>query len=279
MATYIDLLYQRIIAYTLENGARLKTRNHEAISCVATPVVTFQRTPLVTLRKTHWEKAIREWEWFMRGDVPCPDDLASSWWEGQLGIDRYYRGGYGAQLREFQGRHGAFDQINYLLAALKEHQNSRRLIMTTWNPADCAEITRLNDNAATPTPCHNTITQFYVRHNELHAFTFQRSADLLLGLPHNWIQFWAFLLWLAHEVSLLPGSVQWKVGDAHIYTEAEHMEAARRITETNLRELNVPPQLHYFPTETESSRFNAEFFRLEGKVPDPITLAKPKLLI
>lgn len=263
----------------MANGEKVETRNHRAISCFDTPIVTFNRTPLVTLRKTSWRKAIQEWEWFMQGKAPCPYELASTWWDGQLGHSLHYCGGYGEQLREFHGRHGTFDQIEYVIEALKQHPTSRRILLTTWNPADCAEITKLNDNSSTPTPCHNTITQFYVRNYMLHAFTFQRSADLLLGLPHNWIQFWAFLVWLADETGLVAGTVQWKIGDAHIYDSPSHTKTAEEITSATNLDFSDAPRLVYVPGSIIDGEFRAEDFYMVGTIPDPITTAKPELFI
>jgi len=270
--------YACILKEILNNGDLVTTRNHRVYSSFNLPNVTFTTTPLVTLRKTAWKKALREMEWFLSGDSECPEELLD-WWDGQLDTDRCLTSGYGAQLRhstfyDFRvDEHNSFDQIEFIQDALKNNPNSRRLLMTTWNAGEMANITEANDNTNTPTCCHSIIVQFFVRNGRLNMKSYQRSADMLLGVPHNWIQSWAMLLWFAHHAGLKVGSMTWMWGDAHIYDEPSHVDTAETMVSfyTGMDEV----KLVYTPT---SEDFKASDFSIVGHIPDPIVTTRPKLL-
>jgi thymidylate synthase len=166
-----------------------------------------------------------------------------------------------------------FDQISYLIDSIKHHPNSRRHILTVWNPYEMAHITKANKNPNTPTTCHTTVMQFFVEDNKLCAFHYQRSADLLLGVPHNWIQHWGLMMYLVHHTGLDGiGWLKWQLGDAHIYNEESHLEVAKLIKQANARDCAV--ELVYKPT---SDRFLASDFSLSAEVAEPITTIRPKL--
>lgn len=274
--TNADAIYQDLLIEILDCGDEIETRNHKAISNITLPNVTFDRTPLVTFRKTAWRKALREMEWFMSGSMLCPEEL-KDWWNGQLDDDGCLMDGYSAQFRRSSfmdhcGDLDNFDQVEFVKDKLKKHPNSRRLVVTTWNPGEMANITIANDNPNTPTCCHGTVLQFFVRDGKMHIKHYQRSADMLLGVPHNWIQYWALLLYFAHHAGLKPGSLTWIWGDAHIYSEESHDQAAYAIRESEPREC---PNLVYTPT---SDDFLASDFSLDCEVPEPLVTIRPKLL-
>jgi thymidylate synthase len=145
--------------------------------------------------------------------------------------------------------------------------------MTTWNPGEMANITKTNHNPNTPTCCHSIIVQFFVRNGRLSMKSYQRSADMLLGVPHNWIQSWAMLMWFAHHAGLKVGSMTWMWGDAHIYNEQSHVDTAETMIRfyTGMNEVKMV----YTPTSTD---FKASDFTIEGEIPDPIVTTRPKLL-
>lgn len=270
--TPADRHYQNLIREIIERGDPLETRNHAALSLIDSPTITFTETPLVTLRKTAWRKALREMEWFLSGDSKCPDELLD-WWNGQLNADGYYLDGYGTQLRRFNG---GFDQIEMLIDGLIQHPHSRRHVITTWNPVDMFYITENNGNPKTPSCCHMTVNQYFVRGRKLHARTYQRSADILLGVPHNWIQHWGLLLWLARRAKLDAGSLIWNFGDLHLYDEPSHREVASLLMETQEKsEPTVDPTLVYVGSGYE---FKASDFAMNGKIPEPVTTIRPRLL-
>ena len=270
--------YVCILKEIINAGDLVTTRNHEVYSSFNLPNVTFTTTPLVTLRKTAWKKALREMQWFLSGNTKCPDELLD-WWDGQLDISGNLLDGYGGQLRtstfydwKLADRNN-FDQVKFIQDALKNNPNSRRLLMTTWNPGEMANITEANDNPNTPTCCHSIIVQFFVRNGRLSMKSYQRSADMLLGVPHNWIQSWAMLLWFAHHAGLKVGSMTWMWGDAHIYNEESHVDTAETMIRfyTGMDEVKMV----YTPTSTD---FKASDFTIEGDIPDPIVTTRPKLL-
>jgi thymidylate synthase len=267
--------YQHLLATILHDGDRVTTRNKEAISDIDGIGASFDYFPLVTLRKTAWRKAIREMEWFMSGDSKCPDELLD-WWEGQLDPSGHYHGGYSDQMRHFGHE---FDQVYFVLDAIKNHANSRRIIMTTWNPEEMAEITEINQNPSTPTTCHGTETQFFVRNGKLTIHTVQRSGDMLLGVPHNWVQYWALLLFFAHHSNLGVGKLVWTFGDAHIYDDPSHLDCANEIL--NGQSSKEKPTLIYkYSGEVDHvglPAFKASDFSIVGTIPKPVTNIKPKL--
>jgi thymidylate synthase len=282
-----DIIYQSLLNKILKEGDEITTRNSETFSDITISGVTFKETPLVTVRKTAWKKAIREMEWFMSGNDNCPEELLS-WWEGQLDKNGDYRDGYARQFRWSRLNsiidELIFDQIKFILNSLKTNPNSRRLILTSWNPGEMAYITEVNNNPNTPTTCHNTCTQFFVRNGALHLKTYQRSADMLLGVPHNWIQTWALLLYFAYHSNLDVGTLQWSFGDAHIYKEDSHLTTANEIIDLPLTSLARDiPTLVYSPMEIEYDDslvpiFKTSDFFMEGEIPDPLVTGRPKLI-
>ena len=240
-------IYAALLKEIIKEGDEVTTRNSDVYSHFNLPNTTFTQAPLVTVRKTAWKKALREMEWFLSGDSKCPEELLD-WWHGQLNEYGWLVDGYGEQLRysSYSDPDDAFDQVKFIQKALKENPNSRRLLMTVWNPGDMANITDSNDNPNTPTCCHSIVVQFFVRNGYLSMKTYQRSADMLLGVPHNWIQSWAMLMWFAHHAGLKVGSMTWMWGDAHIYKEESHLQTVSKILEAQAED--CPVELVYTPT-------------------------------
>jgi thymidylate synthase len=276
MRTQADKIYLELLQEVQTSGDKVLTRNSEVVSHFNLPNVTFTEFPLVTLRKTAAMKSVREMEWFLGGDAKCPASLLD-WWSGQL--DKYgnLESGYSDQFRSFDnGAVGGFDQVDFILAALKSNPNSRRLLMTVWHPADMANITEVNGNLNTPTCCHSIVIQFFVREGSLHMKTYQRSADMLLGVPHNWVQSWAMLMYFAAQSNLKVGSMTWMWGDAHIYQEESHLEAVRQLLELK-DTLLIDQEVELF-YEPSGEGFLASDFMILGAVPAPLVTIRPKLL-
>ena len=265
-----DRIYQQLIARVCRDGDLVIARNAPTRRIFDADPVTFYETPLVTIRKTAWRMALREMEWFLSGEPECPVELLP-WWKDQLHPIGAYFNGYGKQLRDWREH---FDQINYLIDGLKAHPTSRRHILTTWDASEMADITFTNQNPATPACCHTTLAQFFVRAGALHMTSYQRSADLLLGVPHNWIQTWALLLWLGHQTGLSTGSLRWLLGDAHLYQEDSHLQCATEILAAHPSACTL--KLVYYATNRRD--FSAADFEMIGEIPEPQATTRPKLL-
>lgn len=175
--------------------------------------------PMVTTKKLHLKSIIHELLWFIKGStnikylqengVKIWDDWANEY--GDLGPV------YGKQWRSWYAWHGVHvDQIAELVKGLKENPNSRRHMVTAWNPADVGDM-------ALP-PCH-CLFQCYVANGELSLQLYQRSADTFLGVPFNIASYALLTMMLAKVAGLKPGAFIWTGGDCHLYSN--HFEQAQ----------------------------------------------------
>ncbi|MDE2095782.1 MAG: hypothetical protein KGL39_00880 [Patescibacteria group bacterium] len=162
------------------------------------------------------------------------------------------------------------DQIECLLDGIRNHPFSRRNLITSWIPS------HVYGGLSNPTNCHNTVTQTFVDDdNKLHLVTYQRSVDVICGLPHNLVQEWSFLLWLAHHGNRQVGSLTWIGGDVHIYET--HLELAQEIRDTAYAgKIPSPPELVYKPSEGEM--YKADDFTLAGEY-KPIITKRAEMII
>lgn len=268
--------YQDLIWLCLKRGEEVNTRN-SAVRRRTVEYVEFTSTPLIGVRKTAWKNALREMEWFLSGsnDINALHESVRSWWEpwaDEFGIIPF---NYSAQLRSCGER--GFDQIEYLMDGIRNHPFSRRNVITTWHTEDMA-------NPLNPiTNCHGTVIQAFVRSSPtagaegqngvLDLFTYQRSVDVICGLPHNWIQYWALLQWLAHRTGKKVGKLMWTGGDIHVY-EA-HSELAGKIESVLPGDLPPTPDLVYTPT---SGEFRADDFTLSG-IYTPVLTDRAEMIV
>lgn len=214
--------------------------------------------PLVTTKKVHLRSIIHELLWFLKGETNIKylkDNGVSIWDEwadanGELGPV------YGHQWRSWPARDGStIDQIANLIAMIKKNPDSRRLIVTAWNPADV-------DRMALP-PCH-TLFQFYVAEGRLSCQLYQRSADIFLGVPFNIASYALLTLMVAQVCGLKPGDFVHTFGDAHLY--ANHIEQTKLQLSRELRPL---PQMKLNPDVKDIFGFKYEDFTLENYDPHP----------
>jgi thymidylate synthase len=289
--TVADVFFADLINILLQESARVTTRNSEVYRVFAPPRMDFGSLPLVTFRKTAWKKALREMEWFMSGDARCPLELRD-WWEGQLDVDNNLIYGYPHQFRQFSGDWGhGHDQVTETLAGLRTSPFGRRHVLTLWNPGEMAGITHANGNPRTPTTCHGTVMQFSVSPDKegnpetLNMYHYQRSSDVLLGLPHNLVQYWALLTYFAHHSGLKVGRLVYQLGDAHLYAEESHLKVAidiKRAEYPYYAHEEKSPVLTYQPSGEPDAPFIAADFNIawpEGEQPDPpASTIRPKLL-
>jgi len=214
--------------------------------------------PLVTTKKLHLKSIVHELLWFLRGDtnirylhehgVSIWDDWADK--AGELGPV------YGQQWRAWPAPDGgAIDQIADVVAAIGKTPDSRRLIVSAWNPADVAKM-------ALP-PCH-CLFQFYVANGRLSCQLYQRSADVFLGVPFNIASYALLTMMVAQVTGLQAGEFIHAFGDAHLYLN--HLEQARLQLSRAPRKL---PTMRLNPAVKDIFGFRYEDFTLEGYEPHP----------
>lgn len=252
----VDTLYAMHLESILLWGDVIDSRNAKTKRQTGISVF-FAKTPLVTVRRTAWKNALREFEWFLSGssDIAHLHEKVQHWWEPWANELGFIQNNYSKQLRKFAGsKNKKIDQVQYMIDTLKKDPNSRRNVITTWNTTDMI-------SPDTPiTNCHGTVIQAFVTNGELELIMYQRSADMVLGVPHNWIQYWAFIHYLAHQASLKVGKLRWIGGDCHIYPD--HAEAVKEIIKESSNSLEgfEVPNLVYTPTSDE---FKANDFSLD----------------
>ncbi len=163
---------------------------------------------------------------------------------------------YGAQWRHWQGENGkTIDQLKDVIEMIKKTPDSRRLIVSAWNPEDVP-------NMALP-PCH-TLFQFYVADGKLSCQLYQRSGDVFLGVPFNIASYALLTHLIAHETGLEVGEFIHTLGDAHLYTN--HLE---QITEQLSRTPKTPPTLHLNPAKSSIFDFEMSDITLTDYNPHP----------
>jgi thymidylate synthase len=214
--------------------------------------------PLLTTKKLHIKSIVYELLWFLRGDTNVRylnEHGVTIWdeWADETGdLGRVY----GAQWRDWRGANDVrVDQIENLIAQIKSNPQSRRLIVSAWNPAEI-------DKMALP-PCH-LLFQFYVQAGELSCQLYQRSADLFLGVPFNIASYSLFTMMVAQVVGLIPGDFVHTFGDLHLYKN--HLEQAR---EQLSREYRSLPRMKLNPAVRNIHDFKFEDFELAGYDPHP----------
>ena len=213
--------------------------------------------PLVTTKKLHLKSIIHELLWFLSGDTNIgylKDNGVSIWDEwadetGDLGPV------YGHQWRHWPGHRGDIDQIATLVDAIRATPDSRRLIVSAWNPADVPDM-------ALP-PCH-TLWQVRIIGRKMHLQLYQRSADMFLGVPFNIASYALLLKMLAHVTGYEAGDFVHSIGDAHIYSN--HLD---QVTEQLSRQPKALPEVKIRRDVGSIFDFRFEDFEVVGYAPDP----------
>jgi thymidylate synthase len=253
---YLDLL-----AEVLQSGARKTDRTGTGTLSVFGRQLRFNLAdsfPLLTTKKLHTKSILTELLWFLRGDtnVKWLQERGVSIWDEWADENGDLGPVYGYQWRHWRTPDGReIDQIAQLIQSLKKKPDSRRHIVSAWNPADV-------DKMALP-PCH-ALFQFYVANGKLSCQMYQRSADLFLGVPFNIASYAALTLMVAQVTDLKPGEFVLTLGDAHIYLN--HLEQVR---EQLTRSPRPFPKLKLNPAVKELLDFRYEDFTLEAYDPHP----------
>jgi len=264
MRTYLDLLQ-----HILDHGTDRADRTGTGTRSVFGYQMRFDLSagfPLLTTKKLHTRSIFHELLWFLRGETNVASLQAAGvtiWDEwadehGELGPV------YGHQWRHWPTRDGGeIDQIRQLVEGIRRNPDSRRHIVTAWNPADV-------DRMALP-PCH-ALFQFYVADGRLSCQLYQRSADVFLGVPFNIASYALLTHMVAHVTGLRAGDFVHTLGDAHLYHN--HLDQARLQLS---REPLPPPRLRLNPNVRDLFDFTFDDIVIEGydshpHIPAPIAV-------
>lgn len=253
--------YHELMEHVLADGAEKHDRTGTGTLSVFGHQMRFdlrEGFPLVTTKKLHVKSIIHELLWFLRGDtnVRYLNEHGVTIWnewadaQGELGPV------YGKQWRSWPTPDGrGIDQIGNVIEAIRRNPDSRRLIVSAWNPAEVDEM-------ALP-PCH-CLFQFYVAKGRLSCQLYQRSADVFLGVPFNIASYALLTLMVAQVTGLAPGHFVHTFGDAHLYLN--HIEQARLQLSRAPRPLST---MRLNPTVTDLFAFRYDDFALSGYDPHP----------
>ena len=256
MQQYLDLMRR-----VRDQGARKSDRTGTGTVSIFGHQMRFdlsQGFPLVTTKKLHMKSILHELIWFLNGDTNTAylkQNGVSIWDEwadenGDLGPV------YGKQWRSWAAPDGrSIDQIREVVETLKTNPDSRRIIVSAWNPAEIPDMALA--------PCH-CLFQFYVAEGKLSCQLYQRSADVFLGVPFNIASYAALTLMMAQVVGLKPGEFVHTFGDTHLYLN--HLEQADLQLSRTPRPL---PRLEINPDVRSIFDFKYDDFKLVGYDPHP----------
>jgi thymidylate synthase len=258
-AVHAERQYLDLLAEVLERGALKSDRTGTGTRSVFGRQMRFaleRDFPLLTTKKLHLKSIIYELLWFLRGDtnVRWLQEHGVSIWDEWADASGELGPVYGYQWRHWRTPDGReIDQIRQVLDNLRARPDSRRHLVSAWNPADV-------DRMALP-PCH-ALFQFYVADARLSCQMYQRSADLFLGVPFNIASYSLLTLMVAQVCGLRPGEFVLTLGDAHLYLN--HLDQAR---EQLRRTPRAFPRLRLNPQVRDLFAFRYEDFVLEGYEP------------
>lgn len=263
--------YHDLVQHVLENGNQKGDRTGTGTLSVFGYQMRFDLSkgfPMVTTKKLHLKSIIHELLWFLKGDTNIKylqENGVKIWdaWadeKGDLGPV------YGHQWRNWNSEE--IDQIKELIETLKSNPNSRRMLVSAWNPSVLPDTSVsfsenvANNKAALP-PCH-AFFQFYVADGKLSCQLYQRSADIFLGVPFNIASYALFTMMIAQVCDLEVGDFIHTFGDAHIYNN--HIEQLElQLT----RECRALPTMKINPEVKDILNFTFDDFTLEGYDPHP----------
>ena len=256
MKTYLDLLQ-----HVLTNGTVKSDRTGTGTRSVFGAQVRFdlqEGFPLLTTKKLHLKSIIHELLWFLRGDtnVRSLQENGVTIWDEWAKPDGSLGRVYGAQWTDWQAPDGTrINQIAEVVHMIRTQPDSRRLIVTAWNPGEIQQM-------ALP-PCH-ALFQFYVANGRLSCQLYQRSADLFLGVPFNIASYALLTMMVAQVCDLSPGEFVHTFGDLHLYEN--HLEQAQLQLSRAPRPL---PTMRINPAVRDIFQFKYEDFTLEDYDPHP----------
>jgi thymidylate synthase len=263
--------YHDLVKHVLENGNQKGDRTGTGTLSVFGYQMRFDLSegfPMVTTKKLHLKSIIHELLWFLKGDtnIQYLQENGVKIWDAWADENGNLGPVYGHQWRNWNSEE--IDQITELIETLKTNPNSRRMLVSAWNPSVLPNTSVTfaenvaNGKAALP-PCH-AFFQFYVADGKLSCQLYQRSADIFLGVPFNIASYALFTMMVAQVCGLEAGEFIHTFGDAHIYNN--HIE------QVNLqlsRECRPLPTMKLNPAITNIFDFTFDDFTLEGYDPHP----------
>lgn len=264
MKQYLDL-----VQHVMENGCQKGDRTGTGTKSVFGYQMRFDLSegfPMVTTKKLHLKSIIYELLWFLKGDtnIKYLQENGVKIWDAWADANGDLGPVYGHQWRNWNSEE--IDQISELIKELKTNPNSRRMLVSAWNPSVLPDTTKsfdenvANNKAALP-PCH-AFFQFYVSDGKLSCQLYQRSADIFLGVPFNIASYALLTMMIAQVCDFEPGEFIHTFGDAHIYNN--HFEQLELQLSRDPKPL---PKMILNPNIKDIFAFDFEDFTLEGYEP------------
>ena len=266
MKQYLDLVKE-----VLENGNQKGDRTGTGTKSIFGHQLRFDLSkgfPMITTKKLHLKSIIHELLWFINGDtnISYLNENGVKIWNEWANKDGDLGPVYGYQWRNWNG--DEIDQIKELISTLKSNPNSRRMLVSAWNPSVLPDTSKTfeqnvtNGKAALP-PCH-AFFQFYVNNGKLSCQLYQRSADVFLGVPFNIASYALFTMMIAQVCGYKPGDFVHTFGDAHIYNN--HIDQVKLQLSRDTRPL---PKMEINPEIKSIFDFKFEDFTLVDYDPHP----------
>jgi len=256
--------YHDLLKHVLETGAQKSDRTGTGTYSVFGYQMRFDLSegfPMVTTKKLHLKSIIYELLWFLKGDtnISYLQENGVRIWNEWADEDGELGPVYGHQWRNWNGEH--IDQISDVIKTLKENPDSRRMLVSAWNPSVLPDTSKsfsanVADGKAALPPCH-AFFQFYVSDGKLSCQLYQRSADIFLGVPFNIASYALFTMMIAQVCGYAPGDFIHTFGDAHIYKN--HLE---QIELQLSREPRPLPKIELNPEVKNIFDFKFEDFKL-----------------
>lgn len=253
--------YQELLRLVLERGRSKTDRTGTGTLSVFGHQMRFDLAegfPLLTTKKVHTKSIIHELLWFLRGETNTKylKEHGVSIWDEWADGDGNLGPIYGAQWRSWPvAGGGTVDQITEAVRQIRETPDSRRILVSAWNPGDIPKMALA--------PCH-ALFQFYVLDGRLSCQLYQRSADVFLGVPFNIASYALLTTMMAQVTGLEPGEFIHTFGDAHLYTN--HLDQAKLQLSREARPL---PNLTLNPAVTSVLDFTFDDIKIDGYTPHP----------
>nr|WP_314841358.1 thymidylate synthase [uncultured Microbacterium sp.] len=256
MSAAVQTPYEDLLRDVLETGTHKSDRTGTGTTSVFGRQIRFDLSegfPLITTKRVHFKSIAYELLWFLRGEsnVKWLQDNGVTIWDEWADASGDLGPVYGVQWRSWPTPAGeSIDQLAQVIDQIRQTPDSRRLIVSAWNPADIPDMALA--------PCH-ALFQFYVADGRLSCQLYQRSADMFLGVPFNIASYALLTMMIAHQLGLEPGDFVWTGGDCHVYDN--HVEQVR---EQLTRDAYAYPRLTFARTPETIFDYRFDDFVVEG---------------